>query len=102
MKYPFSGGVGFLRTTTVSPHHGGWPGENGCQQRDGSHLVQRFVAIAAFRRLHARRAAIRALAGQDRVSRRAEPDPGGTKTPFREPCASRVTVIDQDRRTACV
>src|ERR1035437_10138377 len=69
--------------------------ENGRQQRDGSHLVQWFVAIAALGRLHARRAPFRALAGEDRVPCRGQPDPGRAEPSLGEPCASGMTVVEQ-------
>src|SRR5664280_3890023 len=76
--------------------------ENGRQQRDGSHLVQGFVAIAALGRLHARRAPFRALAGEDRVPRRGQPDPGRAEPSLGEPCASGMTVVAQNCREAGV
>src|SRR3954452_5639343 len=68
-------------------------GEEDVEQAHGARLVQRVVAVAAFRRLDARGAAVLALAGRDRRAGRVQPVLDPAEAPLGEAGASRVAVV---------
>lgn len=73
-------------------------GQDGVEYYEGAGLVQWVVAVAAFGRLHAGRAARRALAGGDGISRRGQPGCQRSVPPIGEPGTAGVPVMDEHSR----
>src|SRR6185437_10813929 len=77
-----------------------------CQQRVEQPyrgcFVQRFVAVAALRRLHARRAAVLASTCRNRVTGGGEPNGRGFVSPFGKTRATGMAVVDDDGQTSGV
>src|SRR5918996_233207 len=68
------------------------------QERGGRRFVERLVAVAALRALDARRAPERARALPDRLERRLEEALDVSEPSLADAGASRVGVVDEDRR----
>ena len=69
---------------------------------DGAGLVERLVAVAALGRVHARRAAVGALAGDDRLPGHPQPASGDVVAAFGEPGPAGVAVVHEHRQPAGV
>src|SRR5207247_8588438 len=78
------------------------PAEHRGKEGDGPRLVERLVAVAALRRLHAGRAPVGTGALADRLQRGLQEHCGGTEPAFGDPRAARVPVVDEDRTGAGV
>ena len=83
---------------------GGPPGRpsSSVEQPTAAGLVQRVVAVAALRRLDARRAAALAPAARDRLAGGRQPLPGAVVAALGEAGAARVAVVDEDGQLAGV
>jgi hypothetical protein len=67
--------------------------QNDLQYPHGPRLVQRFVAVSALRRLNAGGAAVRALAGLDRLQGRGQPRAGQQESAFGEAGAANAALF---------
>ena len=76
--------------------------EEHVQESDRAGLVERVVAVAALRRLHARGAAVVAATRRDRLPGRPQPVGRGVEAALGEPGTARVAVVHEDGEPAGV
>src|SRR5690349_20887744 len=72
--------------------------EHGLQQRGRTILVERFVTVAALRRLHARRATALTRAPTDDLERGTEMPIGGREPEPGDAGTAGIAVVHEDRR----
>src|SRR5439155_16864758 len=73
------------------------PSDHRRQERDRALLVEGLVAVPAFRRLNARRAAPGAGTQPDRFERRLQQAGTGLVAALGDPGSARIAVVDEDR-----
>ena len=90
-----------LRLHSISragpPGSAGQVADHQIQQRQSVGLSQRFIAVAALRRLDARWAARQTFTSSEHISGCCEPNRGGLVTAFGKTRASGGTVVNNDR-----